>query len=132
MNVPWSRVHTFRLSPFALVFLSPPLHLPSLALGGAAFALAPHAGVRTPVGNLGQSLRPARLVLLVELAGSLRPATLIGLIGRNGTGKSSLLGIIAGTVVLDDGELRKGKPQGLSTKTLWRLPPLRTGTESRG
>ena len=31
----------------------------------------------------------------------------IGLIGRNGTGKSSLLGIIAGTVALDEGELRR-------------------------
>ncbi|MEO8145369.1 MAG: ATP-binding cassette domain-containing protein [Betaproteobacteria bacterium] len=31
----------------------------------------------------------------------------IGLIGRNGTGKSSLLGIIAGKVALDDGELRR-------------------------
>ena len=31
----------------------------------------------------------------------------IGLIGRNGTGKSSLLGVIAGTVPLDDGEVRK-------------------------
>ena len=31
----------------------------------------------------------------------------IGLIGRNGTGKSSLLGIIAGIVALDDGELRR-------------------------
>jgi len=31
----------------------------------------------------------------------------VGLIGRNGTGKSSLLGIIAGHVALDDGELRK-------------------------
>ena len=30
----------------------------------------------------------------------------IGLIGRNGTGKSSLLGVIAGTAALDDGELR--------------------------
>jgi ATP-binding cassette subfamily F protein uup len=30
----------------------------------------------------------------------------IGLIGRNGTGKSSLLGVIAGTVALDDGEAR--------------------------
>ncbi len=29
----------------------------------------------------------------------------IGLIGRNGTGKSSLLKIIAGLAVLDDGEL---------------------------
>ncbi|MSQ49274.1 MAG: ATP-binding cassette domain-containing protein [Betaproteobacteria bacterium] len=32
----------------------------------------------------------------------------IGLIGRNGTGKSSLLGVIAGTVALDGGELRHG------------------------
>ncbi len=31
----------------------------------------------------------------------------IGLIGRNGTGKSSLLGVIAGTVALDDGELKR-------------------------
>ena len=31
----------------------------------------------------------------------------IGLIGRNGTGKSSLLGVLAGTVALDDGELKK-------------------------
>ncbi len=30
----------------------------------------------------------------------------IGLIGRNGTGKSSLLGVIAGTATLDGGELR--------------------------
>jgi ATP-binding cassette subfamily F protein uup len=31
----------------------------------------------------------------------------IGLIGRNGTGKSSLLGILAGRVALDDGKLQK-------------------------
>jgi len=31
----------------------------------------------------------------------------IGLIGRNGTGKSSLLGVIAGSVALDGGELKK-------------------------
>jgi len=31
----------------------------------------------------------------------------IGLIGRNGTGKSSLLGVIAGTLALDGGELKK-------------------------
>ena len=72
------------------------------------------------------------LPLLDRASFAMETGERIGLIGRNGTGKSSLLGIIAGTVVLDDGELRKGKPQGLSTKTLWRLPPLRTGTESRG
>src|SRR5437764_2470454 len=31
----------------------------------------------------------------------------VGLIGRNGTGKSSLLGVLAGNIVLDDGELKK-------------------------
>src|SRR6185295_18706913 len=31
----------------------------------------------------------------------------VGLIGRNGTGKSSLLGVFAGTRTLDDGELKK-------------------------
>ena len=31
----------------------------------------------------------------------------IGLIGRNGTGKSSLLGVIAGSVQLDHGDLKK-------------------------
>ena len=32
----------------------------------------------------------------------------IGLIGRNGTGKSSLLAVIAGTVTLDGGDVRLG------------------------
>ena len=31
----------------------------------------------------------------------------IGLIGRNGTGKSSLLSAIAGTIALDDGEIKR-------------------------
>src|SRR3954465_10494760 len=31
----------------------------------------------------------------------------IGLIGRNGTGKSSLLNVIAGRIALDDGEVRR-------------------------
>ncbi|HYM47031.1 MAG TPA: ATP-binding cassette domain-containing protein, partial [Burkholderiaceae bacterium] len=31
----------------------------------------------------------------------------IGLIGRNGTGKSSLLNAIAGHIALDDGEIKK-------------------------
>jgi ATP-binding cassette subfamily F protein uup len=36
----------------------------------------------------------------------MEPGERLGLIGRNGTGKSSLLGAIAGRVDLDDGELR--------------------------
>src|SRR5712671_1414433 len=36
----------------------------------------------------------------------MEPGERLGLIGRNGTGKSSLLGAIAGRVELDDGELR--------------------------
>ena len=45
--------------------------------------------------------------LLDRAAFSLEPGERIGLIGRNGTGKSSLLKVIAGLATLDDGELRK-------------------------
>ncbi len=45
--------------------------------------------------------------LLDRAAFSLEPGERIGLIGRNGSGKSSLLSVIAGTGALDDGELRK-------------------------
>src|SRR6185295_17859657 len=37
----------------------------------------------------------------------LQPGERIGLIGRNGTGKSSLLKVIAGRVALDDGDLKR-------------------------
>src|SRR5687767_1696876 len=47
------------------------------------------------------------LPLLDRAALSVEAGERIGLIGRNGTGKSSLLGILAGTVALDDGELKK-------------------------
>jgi ATP-binding cassette subfamily F protein uup len=46
----------------------------------------------------------------------------IGLIGRNGTGKSSLLGVIAGTVALDGGELRR--QDGLRARLLPQEPAL--------
>ncbi len=47
------------------------------------------------------------LPLLDRASFALEAGERIGLIGRNGTGKSSLLGVIAGRVALDDGELRK-------------------------
>ncbi|HVJ24281.1 MAG TPA: ATP-binding cassette domain-containing protein, partial [Burkholderiales bacterium] len=47
------------------------------------------------------------LPLLDRAALSVEAGERIGLIGRNGTGKSSLLGVIAGTAALDEGEVRK-------------------------
>ena len=47
------------------------------------------------------------LPLLDRAALSVEAGERIGLIGRNGTGKSSLLGILVGTVALDDGVLKK-------------------------
>ena len=47
------------------------------------------------------------LPLLDRAALAVEAGERIGLIGRNGTGKSSLLGILAGTVALDDGELKR-------------------------
>ena len=47
---------------------------------------------------------------LLDLASlSMDAGERIGLIGRNGTGKSSLLGILAGRTAMDDGELRKSE-----------------------
>jgi ATP-binding cassette subfamily F protein uup len=60
----------------------------------------------------------------------------IGLIGRNGTGKSSLLNAIAGRVELDDGEIKK--KEGLSIAmveqepTLPPAPTLRASLALRG
>ncbi len=45
--------------------------------------------------------------LLDRASLSLEPGERIGLIGRNGTGKSSLLSVIAGARGLDDGELKR-------------------------
>ena len=47
------------------------------------------------------------LPLLDRASFAMEAGERIGLIGRNGTGKSSLLGAIAGTVALDGGELRR-------------------------
>jgi len=47
------------------------------------------------------------LPLLDRAALAVESGERIGLIGRNGTGKSSLLGVLAGVVALDDGELKK-------------------------
>src|SRR5690349_1533725 len=46
----------------------------------------------------------------------------VGLIGRNGTGKSSLLGVLAGTLPLDDGEVQR-KP-GLRVTMVEQEPVL--------
>jgi ATP-binding cassette subfamily F protein uup len=47
------------------------------------------------------------LPLLDRASFALEERERIGLIGRNGSGKSSLLGVLAGARMLDDGELRK-------------------------
>ena len=60
--------------------------------------------------------------LLDRASFSLEAGERIGLIGRNGTGKSSLLGIIAGLRTLDDGELRKR--DGLSVALVEQEPVL--------
>ncbi|MDQ5848989.1 MAG: ATP-binding cassette domain-containing protein [Pseudomonadota bacterium] len=55
----------------------------------------------------GAELAYGDLPLLDRASFAMEAGERIGLIGRNGTGKSSLLGVIAGAVQLDDGELRK-------------------------
>src|SRR5437762_313221 len=62
------------------------------------------------------------LPLLDRASLSLESGERIGLIGRNGTGKSSLLGVIAGRTGLDGGELRKR--DGLSVALVEQEPVL--------
>ena len=62
------------------------------------------------------------LPLLDRAALAVEAGERIGLIGRNGTGKSSLLGILAGTVALDDGELKK--TDGLSIVRVEQEPAV--------
>src|SRR3954466_8942113 len=62
------------------------LRMPLLTLAGGELAYGDHP-------------------LLERAAFALEERERIGLIGRNGTGKSSLLGVLAGSVALDDGAL---------------------------
>jgi ATP-binding cassette subfamily F protein uup len=62
------------------------------------------------------------LPLLDRASFSLEAGERIGLIGRNGTGKSSLLGVIAGRTALDDGELRRR--DGLTVALVEQEPAL--------
>jgi ATP-binding cassette subfamily F protein uup len=55
----------------------------------------------------GAELAYGELPLLDGASFAMDAGERIGLIGRNGTGKSSLLGILAGRIALDDGELKK-------------------------
>src|SRR3954470_18493872 len=64
------------------------LRMPLLTLAGGELAYGEHP-------------------LLERAAFALEERERIGLIGRNGTGKSSLLAVLAGTVALDDGEVRR-------------------------
>ncbi len=62
------------------------------------------------------------LPLLDRASFAMEAGERIGLIGRNGTGKSSLLGVIMGAVALDDGELRK--TDGLRVAMVEQEPQL--------
>ncbi|MFL6570978.1 MAG: ATP-binding cassette domain-containing protein [Burkholderiales bacterium] len=68
------------------------------------------------------SLAYGELPLLDGASFSLESGERIGLIGRNGTGKSSLLGVVAGKTTLDDGELRRR--DGLSIALVEQEPAL--------
>jgi len=73
------------------------------------------------------------LPLLDRAAFSMESGERIGLIGRNGTGKSSLLSVIAGTGTLDDGELRKSEALRVAlVEQEPRLPEAATLRESLG
>ena len=74
--------------------------------------------------------------LLDRAAFSMESGERIGLIGRNGTGKSSLLSVITGTGALDDGELRKSESTRISLveqePRLPHAPTLRASLLLRG
>jgi ATP-binding cassette subfamily F protein uup len=78
-------------------------------------------------GELAYGLTP----LLDQASFTLDEGDRIGLIGRNGTGKSTLLGVIAGRVALDDGEVQRR--DGLRIACVEQepvLPPADTVLES--
>ena len=69
--------------------------------------------------------------LLDQAACSLNEGDRVGLIGRNGTGKSTLLGVIAGRVTLDDGEVKRREGMRvISVEQEPELPPADTLFES--
>ena len=91
-------------------FLDPPVTLIALKDAELAFGLTP---------------------LLDRASLAIADGDRIGLIGRNGTGKSSLLGVLAGRLSLDDGEVQR-KP-GLRIALVEQepeLPEARTVRES--
>jgi ABC transport system ATP-binding/permease protein len=67
------------------------------------------------------------LPLLDRAAFALEERERIGLIGRNGTGKSSLLGVLAGIVALDDGDLKTR--EGLRIVLVPQEPKSGTGSQ---
>src|ERR687888_735483 len=67
------------------------------------------------------------LPLLDRASFALEEREKIGLIGRNGTGKSSLLGVLAGSVALDDGELTTR--EGLRIVLVPQEPKSGTGSQ---
>ena len=96
---------------------------------------APHCAMLAPLMPL-LNLLNAELAfgthpLLDRAEFSLEPGERIGLIGRNGTGKSSLLEVIAGRIALDDGELQKsGNLRVVSIRQEPELPAAPTLRES--
>jgi ATP-binding cassette subfamily F protein uup len=74
--------------------------------------------------------------LLDRAAFSMESGERIGLIGRNGTGKSSLLSVITGAATLDDGELRKSESTRIAfveqEPKLPHAPSLRASLLLRG
>ncbi len=80
---------------------------------------------------LGAELAYGLTPLLDQAACSLNDGDRVGLIGRNGTGKSTLLGVLAGKVALDDGRVQR--PEGQHVVTVEQeieLPPADTMLEA--